>query len=85
LKVLNVLEKMVPLKSKKKRSRLKMHRMRRLLWRRLAKARKNFQSACSIHKLTEYMQQMWELESQLSADYTDTTYKEEDEAVLRIK
>ena len=47
--------------------------------------RKKFQTASSIHKLTEYMQQIWELETQLSEDFQASTYREEDEAVMRIK
>ena len=83
--VLNVLEPLVPLKPKKSKDRPKMDRMRRLLWRRLAKARKRFRSATSIHRLTECMQQMWELESQLTDDFQASTNREEDEAVMRIK
>ena len=84
--VLGVLEQLVPLKPKRvTRSRPRMHRMRRLLWRRLAKVRRRFKSARSIHQITGYMQQMWSLESQLSDDYLASNNKEEDEAVLRMK
>ena len=84
-KVLEVLENLVPAKKKKLKSRPKMNRMRRLLWRKLAKARKRFKSAKSIHNFSEILQQMWELEKQLSADYMATNNMEEDEAVFRIK
>ena len=62
-----------------------MHRMRRLLWKKHAKARRQFRSASSIHKVSESMQKMWELERQLAADFTATNNIEEDEAALRIK
>ena len=84
-KILGVLEKLVPSKSKKSRSRPKMHRMRRLLWKKHAKAKKQFRDSASISKLSESMQKMWELEGMLSADFTATSKMEEDEAVLRIK
>ena len=84
-KVLGVLEPLVPPRTKKSSGKPKMDRMRRLLWRRLTKVRKKFRTASSIHKLTECMQQMWELESQLSDDYHSSNCREEDEAVMRIK
>ena len=62
-----------------------MHRMRRLLWKRLAKVRKAIKTASSIHKLSELLQRMWALETQLSSDYAANSNREEDEAVLRIK
>ena len=83
--VLQVLEKSVPLKKKQARGHPKMHRMRRLLWRRLAKVRKRFKTASSMNNLTECLQEMWELEQQLSCDYQATSSMEEDEAVFKIK
>ena len=84
-KVLQVLEKLVPVKCNKPRGKPKMHRMRRLLWRRLTKARKRFRTASSVHKLAEHMQEVWDLEAQLSADYQATDCSEENEAVMRMK
>ena len=85
-KLLEVLEKFVPGKKKKTGKRPKMNRMRRLLWKKHAKAKRQLRSSSSsISKLSENLQKMWELESQLSADYTATNNIEEDEAVLRIK
>ena len=84
-KLLKVLEKLVPVKKKKSGKKPKMHRMRRLLWKRHAKAKRHIKSSSSISKLSENLQKMWELESQLSADYTAASNMEEDEAVLRIK
>ena len=82
--ILPVLEKLVPKKAKKS-SKPKIHRMRRLLWRRLAKAKRKFQAASSISKTTEYMQKIWDIESQLAADYTASNTIEENEAVMKIK
>ena len=84
-KVLHIMEKLVPIKAKRSQSRPKMHRMRRLLWKRLAKVRRSLKTASSVHKLSELLQKMWELESQLEADYNAVNSMEEDEAVLRIK
>ena len=82
--ILPVLEKLVPKKAKKS-SKPKIHRMRRLLWRRLAKAKRKFQAASSISKTTEYMQKIWDIKSQLAADYTASNTIEENEAVMKIK
>ena len=76
---------MVPLKKKKSQNRPKMHRMRRLMWKRLNKVRKSLKTATSVHKLSELLQKMWELENQLEADYSAVNSKEEDEAVFRMK
>ena len=59
--------------------------MRKLLWKKHAKPKKQFRASASISKLSESMQKMWELEGMLSADYTAASNMEEDEAVLRIK
>ena len=84
-RLLELLEQLVPVKKKSSKKRPKMHRMRRLLWKRHAKAKRQFKSSKSISKLSEYMQKMWEMERLLNADYTATNIMEEDEAVFRIK
>ena len=53
-KVLDILEDLVPVKKKKGKAKHKMHRMRRLLWKRLAKARSSLKSAKSVHKLLTF-------------------------------
>ena len=80
---LEVLEELVSGRKKRRQSRPKMHRMRRLLWKRLAKGGKAIKTASSIHKLGDLLQKMWDLESQLSSDYTADSNREEYEAVLR--
>ena len=84
-KVLEILERLVPKKKKRSGTKPKMHRMRRLLWKKHAKAQRKFKSASSIHDITESMQQMWDIEKQLGADFTATNNIQEDEAVFRIK
>ena len=83
--VLTVLEKFVPLKKDKLKVKPRMNRLRRRLWRKHSKAKKQFLSSRSLHKLTEGMQRMWLCEEQLAADYTAANNMEEDEAVFRIK
>ena len=61
-KVLGVLEKLVPMKKKRSRSRPKMHRMRRLLWKRLGKVKKALKTATSTEKVADLLQKMWQLE-----------------------
>ena len=63
--VLRVLEKHVPVKPAKGKRKPKMHRMRRLMWKRLAKVRRRLKTAKTIHQVTEELQNMWKLESEL--------------------
>ena len=84
-KLLEVLEEIVPLKKKKGKAKPKMHRMRRLLWKRLAKVKKSLKEAKSVQKIADILQQMWELESQLNSEYAAVNDREEDEAIFRIK
>ena len=84
-KVLEILERLVPTRKKRVGAKPKMHRMRRLLWKRHAKARRQFRSSSSIKKVTESMHKMWDLERQLGADSTASNKIEEDEAVMKMK
>ena len=84
-KVLAILEELVPQKRKKCKSKPKMHRMRRLLWKRLGKVKKSLKSSKSVEKIAETLKNIWQLESELSADYKAINKIEEDEAVLRMK
>ena len=85
-KLLPILEEMVP----KKKIRLgkpcsKMHRMRRLLWRKLAKVDSKLKVASTMHKKSKLLAEKWKLEEQLQSDYTSTNNAEEDEVVFRMK
>ena len=70
-KLLPILEEMVP----KKKIRIgkphsKMHRMRRLLWRKLAKVDSKLKVASTMHKKSKLLAEKWKLEEQLQSDYT---------------
>ena len=54
-RLLEVLEKLVPVKKRRSRKRPRMNRMRRLLWKLHAKAKKVFKSSQSISKLADNM------------------------------
>jgi hypothetical protein len=83
-KTLLVLEKLVPLKKKRPKGKPKMNRMRRLLWKRHAKVSKKFRTSQSIHKVSESMQKMWEIEKQLSAEAPSSVRKAR-ESSLQVK
>ena len=84
--VLTVLEKLVPAKKEiKKKGKPRVNRLRRCLWKKHSKAKKQFLASKSLHKLTESMQKMWLIQKQLEDDYTAVNNMEEDEAALRIK
>ena len=85
-KILGVLEMLIPMKKKpRKKSKLKINKMRRNLWRRLAKVKKNTLKASSIQKLTDLIQRRRALEEQLKADYAAENAQEEDQAVFNLK
>ena len=84
-KVLNVLEKLVPKKKPKPTKKPKMHRMRRLLWKRHAKAKQKMRSGKSIQQVSAALHHVWELSRQLAADYLSSNIIQEDQAVLRMK
>ena len=62
-----------------------MHRMRRLLWKRLTKVRRSLKTATSTKKISQLLERLWELEGKLSQDFTATNNKAEDDAVFKIK
>ena len=85
-KVLDVLEVKVPKKKPKKSFKgSKMHRMRKLLWKRLAKVDNKMKAASTMHKKAKLLQQRWDLEKQLADDFLSVNNSKEDDAVLRIK
>ena len=85
MEVLKILEKLIPAKKKKAKSKPRMNRFRRLLWKKHSKSKRKFMSSQSIHQLSDNMQEMWLLEQQLADDYTAVNNMEEDEAAFRIK
>ena len=60
-----------------------MHRLRRLLWRKLTKVDSKLKMASTMHKKSKLLAEKWKLERQLAEDYTATNNAEEDEVVLR--
>ena len=62
-----------------------MHRMRKLLWRRLAKVDCKLKCASTMQKKAKLLQQRWDLEKQLADDYLSVNTSKENDAVLRIK
>ena len=69
-KTLEIFESLVPERIPGRKSRPRMCRQRRILWRRLAKVKKRLKLASSINKLTQHLQEQWDLESQLRDDFT---------------
>ena len=85
-RVLKVLEIHVPKKKPRKSGgHSRMHRMRRLLWRRLSKVDSRLKAATTMNKKAKLLQLKWELKKQLADEYMAVNNKEEDNAVLRIK
>ena len=85
--VLAVLEKLVPAKKKKSKvkSKSRLNKMRRTIWRRIAKIKGKIKEASSISKLSSLIQKKRELEEQLCADYSAENAQQEDEAIFNIK
>ena len=87
-KVLSVLEKLVPARKMSKprqKSKSKVRRMRRTIWRRIAKIKSKILTASSIHNLSSLIQKKRELEEQLGADYSAENIQQEDQAIFNLK
>ena len=68
-KVLDILEVHVPKKvPRNKKNRSKMHRMRKTLWKKHAKAKSQVRSASTIHKVSQALQNVWKVGRQLAED-----------------
>ena len=85
-KLLAVLERLVPAKKKfTKVSKSKVDRMRKNIWRRIAKVKEKILVASSIQKLTSLIQKKRELEEQLRNDYSAENSQQEDQAIFNLK
>ena len=85
-KILEVLEKEVPKKKlQTDKSKSKMHRLRRKLWKRHAKAKRQVRSASNIQQISNAIQAVWKAGRQLAEDYLASDKMEEDQAVLSMK
>jgi hypothetical protein len=80
-----ILEKYVPMRKTKKKSRNRIERKEKLLWRRLTKVKGRLKTAPSIHKLTKLLHDKSELEQQLVEDYSAVNNQYEDHAIFNIK
>ena len=80
-----MLERLVPIKKPKKVFKSKVNKMRKTIWKRLAKVKKKILGACTIQKLTSLIQKKWELEEQLKSDYSAESAQQEDKAIFNIK
>ena len=84
-KMIPILEKHVPLRKKGKKTRNRIEKKRKLLWRRLGRVKVKLKNANSIHKLTKLLQDKNVLEQQLREDYKAVNNMEEDKAILNMK
>ena len=62
-----------------------MHRLRRRLWKKHAKAKSKVRSASTIHKISNALQTVWSVGRQLAEDYLASNILEEDQAVFSMK
>ena len=74
-KVIAILETLVPVKCPRKKTRNRVARKRKLLWRRLSKIQKKIETSSSISRLSKLLQDKWDLEMQLKSDYTSLNAK----------
>ena len=84
-KVIPILEILVPLKCPRKKTRSRIARQRKLLWRRLGKIQKKIESSSSVTRLSKLLQDKWDLEMQLKSEYTSLNAKKENDAILNLK
>ena len=80
-----ILENHVPLRRKKMKSKNRMERKRKLLWRRLGRINLKLKTANSIQKLAKLLQDKSILEQQLQEDYMAVNNQEEDKAIFNMK
>ena len=85
--VLPALQKSVPAKKAQlpRRSRPMMDRRRRLLWKRLAKAKNKLKNATTLNQVMKLLQDKVDLENELESDYEAVNNMAEDEAIMRMK
>ena len=83
--LLPLLEELVPLKGPKRRFRSRLVRNRKLLWRKLCKIQRKIQVTSSPSKLSQLIQDKWELELELRSEYSTLNDKEEEAALQNMK
>ena len=85
LQILPILEKLVPNRKEGVGGRSKLHRKRKLLWRKLGRIRRRLENATSVQKLAKLLQDKQELEMELKAMYTNLTEEAEAKVVTGMK
>ena len=71
LQILPILERLVPPRNRVGGSRSRLHRKRRVLWRKLRRLKIKMENATSIQKLSRLLQDRQDLELELSNMYKD--------------
>ena len=84
VKLVPVLEKLVPVKMNSG-GRNRLHRKRKLLWRKLGKIKVKLHNASSVQKIARLLQDRQELEHELKAMYSTMTKEAEDKVVAGMK
>ena len=85
VQILPILESMVPAKGQAGGGRNKLHRKRKLLWRKLKKVCGRMQSTTSAQKLAKLLQDKQDLEVELKAMYNNMTVEAETKVITGMK
>ena len=85
VQVLPVLEGLVPVKRVCSGGRNKLHRRRKLLWRRIKKVRLKLETATSVAKLAKLLQDKQDLERELQSMYSNMTQDEETKVITGMR
>ena len=83
--ILPVLEKLVPAKLVSSGGRSKMHKRRKLLWRKLKKIKVKIDNANSVQKLCRLLQDRADLELELKELYKDFNHQNESKVIAGMK
>ena len=81
--ILPILERLVPLRTPGGRN--KLHRKRKLLWRKMGKISRKLRRSTSVQKLAKLLQDRQEIESELKSMYRDMATQQEGKVVTEMK
>ena len=82
--ILPILERLVPIR-KTGGGRNKLHRKRKLLWRKLGQTKKRMEKASSVQKIARLLQDRQDLELELKAMYCDLNQAAENKVIAEMK
>ena len=82
--ILPILERWVPVKAKRGRGRSRVHRKRKLLWRKLGKVKSKLCHATSVQRLLRLLQYRQDIELELKTMYKDMTQETEDKVISEM-